>query len=203
MTHMTELSPETKAWSKRASDGEKPFAKVYDHGTLVLSMVRDSGRNIAPSITSAGSVCWRAVDTFRSRRLKINAYAVKGRIRLDGQEPGVENGTLRAELRIPQPHPEADTFTDVDHSCRFNVDNEGYEEIETSCGTIKEALVSRFFAARPGVSPERQAYNTTNHERGVFVFDTQETPKNSKVTIIVVIVAVMVALISATWFLTS
>jgi flagellar basal body-associated protein FliL len=35
------------------------------------------------------------------------------------------------------------------------------------------------------------------------VFETQETPKNSKVTIIIVIVAVMVVLISATWFLTS
>jgi hypothetical protein len=35
------------------------------------------------------------------------------------------------------------------------------------------------------------------------MFDTQETPKNSKTTIIVVIVGVMVVLISATWFLTN
>ena len=35
------------------------------------------------------------------------------------------------------------------------------------------------------------------------MFDTQETPKNSKVTLIVVIVAVLVILIAETWFLTS
>jgi hypothetical protein len=39
--------------------------------------------------------------------------------------------------------------------------------------------------------------------KGGFVFNTQETPQNSKVTIIIVIVAVMVVLISATWYLTS
>ena len=49
----------------------------------------------------------------------------------------------------------------------------------------------------------RQAYNTSHYERWLRVFDTQETPKNSKITIIVVIVAVMLVLIAATWFLTS
>jgi hypothetical protein len=48
-----------------------------------------------------------------------------------------------------------------------------------------------------------QAYNTSHYERWLIVFDTQETPNNSKITIVVVIVAVMLVLIAATWFLTS
>lgn len=158
---MAGFSDETKDWSKRAENNEKPFARIYDHGTLVVSLVRDIDHNITPSVAGAGSLCWRAVDTIRARRIKITAHPIKGRIKLDEREPGVENNTLRTELRIPQPHPDSDVFTDVDHSCRFNVDNEGYEEVETTCGSLKEPLVSRFFAATPGAP--KAAYTQLDH----------------------------------------
>jgi len=145
---MAEYTKETKDWISKADQSEKPFAKVRDHGTVILSLIRDASTNVASVVSDKGLACWRGVESMRPRRLRISAKPTKGRIALDDSERGVEGGVLRTELRLPAPHPEAPVFLDVDHSCRFSADNQGYEELESTCGNIKDRLTSRFFVDR-------------------------------------------------------
>src|SRR5258708_7291726 len=126
---MAEFSNETKEWLDRAKKGERPFSMSYDHGTLVLSMVRDVHDKITPIIFDRGLACWRAVDKVRRRRLRFKAQTDFHRVDLDPTEPGVSRGALAAELRLPEPHPETETAIDVDYSCRFDVNNKGFEEL--------------------------------------------------------------------------
>ncbi|MFC2142174.1 hypothetical protein ACFLR7_04495, partial [Acidobacteriota bacterium] len=143
---MPNYTSETQRWIELAEKAKKPYAKLYNNGTLVLSVIRDGNLNIRDVLVDDGYVCLRAVDEIRSRRLKLNVKPRWKRIKFDPSEPGIVEEELDITLEIPEPHFEADSFQDVDHSCRISVNNSGHEEVRSICKGIRERLTSRFFA---------------------------------------------------------
>jgi len=138
---MTRFSDETEDWRQRAVRGEKPFG-LYDHGMVVISLVRDREATISPDVTGRGYYCLRAADPMRTRTLKYEVHPASQRVTLD-DEAGVENNRLRGTLRLREAHFE-EVAPDIDRSCRFSVEDDGIEHFETRCA--KNILISSFMA---------------------------------------------------------
>jgi hypothetical protein len=144
---MTEYSDETQEWIAQADLGKKPFAKFFKNGTLIMSTISDDAWTITEHVQNEGLILWRAVDQTRSKRLRITARTLYGRIVLDKSQTERDNSSVNFELQLRRPHPEARVFDEVDYSCQFTVQNTGNEGVESTIGKQNEVVITSRFRA--------------------------------------------------------